>query len=51
MSEVADVNKPTDQQKCIICNYQYFIEINFRFHPKECDGWHNLMQKTMRKFC
>ena len=32
-------------RECIICNYWYFLEINFRFDPKVCNSCHVLMQK------
>ena len=30
---------------CIICNFWYFLGINFRFQPKVCNGCHNMTQK------
>ena len=33
-----NVNKTDDQRHCIIFHYWYFVEINFRFHHKICDG-------------
>ena len=33
--------------KCSICHYCYFLEINFRFQSKVCNGCHDLMQKAM----
>ena len=47
MSERIDVNKTNGLQECIICHYWYFLEMNFRFHSKVCDGCHDLMQKAM----
>ena len=41
------VNKTNNLRKCIICYYSYFLEISFRFHPKVCDGCHDLMQNTI----
>ena len=32
------VNKINVLQKCIIFPYWHFLEINFRFQPKVCDG-------------
>ena len=32
------VSKATDYCKCIICHYWYFLEINFEFQLKVCDG-------------
>ena len=47
VSEGIDVNKTPDLHECDICHYLYFLKINFRFHPKVCDGCHNLSQKAM----
>ena len=38
VSEGTDVNKTNKSRRCIICNYYYFLKINFRFQPKPCDG-------------
>ena len=43
-SEVTDFNKTNESRKCIICNYCYFLKVNFRFLPKICNGCHDLMQ-------
>ena len=32
---------------CSMCNYWYFLDINFRFDPKVCNGCHNWIQKFM----
>ena len=42
-----DVNKNYESRRCIICNYYHFLITNFRFQPKVCDGYHDLMQRTM----
>ena len=44
-----DVNKTNGLCESIICHYRYFLEINFRFQSKVCDGCHDLMQKAMSK--
>ena len=46
MSEGIVVNKTNESHKCIICNYFYFLKVNFRFYPKVPDGCHDLMQKS-----
>ena len=46
MSEGVDVNKFNGLCECIICHYWYFLEINFRFQAKLCDGYHDLLQKA-----
>ena len=47
MSERTDVNKTNKSCKCIINNYYNFLQVNFRFQPKACNGYHNLMEKAM----
>ena len=44
VSKRIGINKTTD---CIICHYWYFLQINFRFQPQECDSCHELMQKAL----
>ena len=34
ISERIDINKTNESFKCIICNYCYFLKVNFRFQPK-----------------
>ena len=46
MSQGIDFNQTNELCKCIICNWYYFLKINFRFRPKVCDGCHNLMQNV-----
>ena len=46
VSEEIDANKSTMSREFIICHYQYVFDINFRFQPKVCDGYHDLMQKA-----
>ena len=46
MPEEVTVNKISGFHECIICHYWYFLELNFRFQPKVCDGCHDLMQKA-----
>ena len=41
------VNKTKESREYIICNYYYFLKVNFIFQPKLCNGCHNLMPKTM----
>ena len=33
-------------RRCIICNYYYFLQVNFKFQTKTCDCCHDLMQKV-----
>ena len=47
VSEGIYVIKATGSREFIICHYWYFLETNFRFQPKVCDGCYGLMQNTM----
>ena len=47
MSEGIDVNKINGSRECIICHYQYFLKINFKFQPNVCNGCHDSIQKAM----
>ena len=47
ISEGIDVNKTNLSKECNICHYWYFKDINFKYEPYLCDGWHDLMQKAM----
>ena len=47
MSARIDTNKTSGLRECVICNYWYFLETNFRFEPRACGGCHDLMQKAM----
>ena len=40
-------NKTSESRKCVICNYYYFLEVNFSFQPKLWDACRDLMQKPM----
>ena len=39
--EGTDVNKSNGLRECIICYYQYFLQIDFIFQPKVCDDCFN----------
>ena len=47
MSEGIDANITKKPCRYIICNYYYFLSINFRFQPKTCDSCHASIQKPM----
>ena len=47
MPEEIDGNKTKESHRCFICNYYYFLNINFRFQSKTCDGCHDLKQKAI----
>ena len=47
LPERIDVNNTDGSCECIICHNWYFLEINFRFHLKVCNIYHDLIQKAM----
>ena len=47
ISEGIDANKRNLSKECDICHYWYFKDIGFKYEPYLCNGWHDLMQKTM----
>ena len=47
LSEGIDVNKTSAAKACDICHYWYFKDICFKYEPYLCNGFHDLMQKTM----
>ena len=47
VSEEIDVNKTDGFCGYIICHYWYFLNINFRFDPKICNGCHGSIQKAV----
>ena len=46
MSEVVDVKKNNGSRKCAVCDYRYFLEVNFKFHPELCNVCHDLTKNT-----
>ena len=47
ISEVVDVKKNNGSRECTICDYRYFLEVNFKFHPELCNVCHDLTQNTV----
>ena len=45
--EGIDANKTKESHRCFMCNCHCFPKVNFRFLSKTCNGFHDLMQKTM----
>ena len=48
-SEGSDTNKANNSCKCIICNYYYFLKVNFRFQSKSM--WWLLRLNTIKGMC
>ena len=34
-------------KKCDICHHCYFLDKGFKYEPYLCNGYHDLMQKTL----
>ena len=47
VSQGIDVNKTNKSKECDICHYWYFLDNNFNYEPKLCNGCHDLMQKNV----
>ena len=47
ISEGIDVNKTNASKECDICHYWCFKDTGFKYEPYLCNGYHDLMQKTM----
>ena len=46
--EGIEFNKSNESRGYVICNYYYFLKVNFKFQPKVCDGCHKLIQASVR---
>ena len=47
ISEGIDINKTNKSKECMLCHYWYFLHKNFSYGPYLCDGWYNIMQKSI----
>ena len=47
VSEGIDVNKTNHSPICIIWDYCYTLQVNFKCKSKLCNGCHDSMQKAM----
>ena len=45
--EGIDVDKTNESKECMVCHYWYFLNKNFSYGPYFCDGWYNIMQKSI----
>ena len=43
VSEGIDTNNPTASKECMLCHYQYFKDVGFKFKPHVCNKCHVLM--------
>ena len=46
-SEVIDLNKTNKSKECVLCHYWYFLHKTFSYGPYLCDGYYNIMQKSI----
>ena len=48
LSEGIDVNKCEDtSRKCSLCQYYYFLNKNFNYQRRLCDGCHDMSVKAL----
>ena len=47
ISKGIDVDKTNKSKECMLCHYQYFKDIGFKYQPYHCNGCHDLIQKAM----
>ena len=47
ISEEIDLNKTNASNKCDVCHFWYFKDIDFKYEPYLCNGCHDLTQKAM----
>ena len=46
--EGTDVNKTSLSKECNICQYWYFLNYSFKFHPNDCNGCQDLLLISMK---
>ena len=49
VSEGIDVDKTIASKKCIICDYQYFLDKGFKFQWVACNGCHDTLMLSILK--
>ena len=42
VSEGIDINKSNKSKECVICNYQHFKDIGYKFEPYVCNRCHDI---------
>ena len=47
ISEGTDFNRKDRSKECMLCHYCYFLNKNFSYGPYLCDGYYNIMQKSV----
>ena len=47
ISEGIDINKTNLSKECMLCHYWYFLNKNFSYGPYLCDGWYNIVWKSI----
>ena len=48
ISDGIDVGMSDKSKECMLCQYWYFLDKNFRYGPFLCDGCYNMMQKCSK---
>ena len=47
ISEGTDVDKSNKSKTCMLCHYCSFSDKNFSYGPYLCNGYYNIMQKSI----
>ena len=47
ISEGIDVNKTNKSKECMFYHYWYFLNKNFSYGPYLCDGYYNIVEKSI----
>ena len=48
ISEGIDVDMSDKSNECMLCPYWYFLNKNFSYGPYLCDGYYDIMQKSIK---
>ena len=40
VTEGIDINKTSASKECMLCHYQYFRDVDYKFQPCFCNGCH-----------
>ena len=48
ISEGINVNKLNKSKECMICYYWSFLDFNYKYEPKVCDGCHDILMMACK---
>ena len=47
ITEDIHLNKTNKSKECMFCHYWYYLNKNFSYGPFTCDGYSNIIQKSI----